>query len=204
MEKDISASFSSLKQRLLEVFPQLQQKIFSMFWSDKDADMVTIDSDEELAIALAEMPPPVFKIVIKVKAQENGRNGLGVTFVESANTPGVISERPGIRSSVECNLCNEFGHEVPPNMLNFGQPGNVIPKKLLKRIQKIQGKAAKQKFGPTNGFQDGNLVQPGLAPPPYFGFTGYGRGLFHGSVRGGFRGRQGLEGIHGGFNSTGT
>ena len=122
---------------------------------------------------------------------------VGVFVDEPGNTRGVTLEQPVAREDFPCNLCEEFGYGVPQNMLNFTQPGIIFPKKLLKRIQKIQGKATKQKFGPKNGILDGNPVQTGLAPPPYFGVTGYGRGLFHGSVRGGFRGRQGLEGIHG-------
>ena len=199
VEKNISASFSSLEQRIYKVFPKLQQKIFSVFWSDKDGDMVTIGSDEELAIALAEMPRPVYKIFIKVKKEEKNRNGLGVSFDEPGNTPRYILEQPGARNNSQCILCDQYGDEVPQNLLNFRQPEPeiVFPKKLLKQIQKIHGKAGKNKFDPKNGFQDTNLVQSGVEPPSYFGLAGYGRGLFHSSLRGGFRGQHGPEGIHG-------
>ena len=50
MEKNISTSFSSLEEILCEVFPHLYENMFSITWSDKDEDMVTIVSDEELSI----------------------------------------------------------------------------------------------------------------------------------------------------------
>ena len=50
------------------MFPQLKQKIFSVNWTDEDGDMVTIATDEELIIALTEMPGPVYKSIIDVKS----------------------------------------------------------------------------------------------------------------------------------------
>ena len=69
MEKTISTSFSSLQERLCEVFQDLDENMFSITWSDMDEDMVTITSDEELSIALEEMVGPVYKLVVMKKTR---------------------------------------------------------------------------------------------------------------------------------------
>ena len=53
------------------MFPQLNQKIFSVTWTDEDGDMVTIATDEELIIALTEMPGPVYKLKVDVKSDNS-------------------------------------------------------------------------------------------------------------------------------------
>ena len=70
VDKEVSTSFPYLQEKLCLVFPQLKQKIFSVTWTDEDGDMVTISTDEELIIALTEMPGPVYKLKIDVKSQK--------------------------------------------------------------------------------------------------------------------------------------
>merc|ERR1712189_33683 len=67
VDKDVSTSFTYLQEKLCAVFPQLKQKIFSVSWTDEDGDNVTIGMDEELIIALTEMPGPVYKLKVVVK-----------------------------------------------------------------------------------------------------------------------------------------
>ena len=66
VDKEVSTSFSNLKEKLCLVFPQLKQKIFSISWIDEDGDMVTISTDEELIIALTEMAGPVYKLSVNI------------------------------------------------------------------------------------------------------------------------------------------
>ena len=66
VDKNVSNIFNHLREKLLVAFPQLKQKTFSVTWTDEDGDMVTVASDEELIVALTEMPGPVYKIVVNV------------------------------------------------------------------------------------------------------------------------------------------
>merc|ERR1711892_349767 len=70
VDKDVSTSYTYLHEKLCAVFPQLKLKIFSVSWTDEDGDTVTIAMDEELIIALTEMPGPVYKLVVNVKSQK--------------------------------------------------------------------------------------------------------------------------------------
>ena len=200
MKRTVSSSFSSLKERLVEMFPQLGDVKYSIAWADSDGDMVAVDSDEELAIALTEMPPPVYKLVVKIKCQEKTRSGMEVTFEDSSLTPGVSLDQAVDGSRSPCMMCQDVREEETP----VGHQEVVFPKKLLKRIQKIHGKSSKQNFDPKNLMFGANFTQPGATHPPYFGFPGPGRGMFRGSIRGAFRGRQGLEALYGGFAGVGV
>merc|ERR1712212_986987 len=74
LDRDVSTSFTYLQEKLRAVFPQLMQKIFSISWTDEDNDSVTIGLDEELIIALTEMPGPLYKLVVSVKNQKIEEN----------------------------------------------------------------------------------------------------------------------------------
>ena len=65
--KAVSANLVAVKEKLVAVFPVLKERVFSVSWTDEDGDMITIDSDEELALAMAELPGPVYKLTATVK-----------------------------------------------------------------------------------------------------------------------------------------
>merc|ERR1712211_229931 len=48
--------------------PVLADKIFSVSWTDEDGDSITIDTYEELILALTELPGPVYKLTATVRA----------------------------------------------------------------------------------------------------------------------------------------
>merc|ERR1739838_554552 len=89
VDKNVITSFSYLQDKLCVVFPQLKQKIFSVSWTDEDGDKVTIATDEELIIALTEMPGPVYKLVANVKSQKARANVNKDSQQESQIHPGV-------------------------------------------------------------------------------------------------------------------
>ena len=76
MNKDVTTSFTYLTWKLRSVFStQLERGAFTVSWFDEDKDKVIISSDEELAIALNEMPGPLYKlnVQLKVLAPNEGR-----------------------------------------------------------------------------------------------------------------------------------
>merc|ERR1712098_259942 len=71
VEKDVSTSFTYLKEKLASMFPSLGPRAdFVVSWTDSDGDMVTIATDEELMIALTEMPGPLYRLHLKATGQK--------------------------------------------------------------------------------------------------------------------------------------
>merc|ERR1712047_68202 len=56
VEKEVSTSLVYIKEKLVSIFPVLADKIFSVSWTDEDGDSITIDTDEELILALTSSP----------------------------------------------------------------------------------------------------------------------------------------------------
>ena len=70
--QDCSTSYIYLKEKLRSLFGQeLGNSGIKITWKDQDDDIITIESDEELIIAMHEMKGPIYKFCIeslKVKA----------------------------------------------------------------------------------------------------------------------------------------
>ena len=62
-------SYKQLVARLEAIFPQLEAAVYRVSWTDKEGDAVTISTDEELGIALAEMTGPVYRLRVTVTGQ---------------------------------------------------------------------------------------------------------------------------------------
>ena len=71
MNKTDSQEFRILKEKLVNVYPLLKKKLINITWKDTDGDKVSIGSNEELMIALNEMPGPVFKLRVKLAKPED-------------------------------------------------------------------------------------------------------------------------------------
>ena len=59
VDKAVSTSLLYVREKLVSVFPSLAERVFSVSWTDEDGDTITIDTDEELILALTELPGPV-------------------------------------------------------------------------------------------------------------------------------------------------
>ena len=62
-------SYKQLVARLEAMFPQLEAAVYRVSWTDEEGDAVTISTDEELGIALAEMTGPVYRLRVTVTGQ---------------------------------------------------------------------------------------------------------------------------------------
>ena len=193
MKNSTFMSFSSLKERLHEVFPQLQQNLFSVSWQDTEGDMVTINSDEELEIALTELELP-YKLRIAMAKQTTQNNPV----VKSRNISLKTQEQSSEKNNSQCKLCNEFGEEGVQNFLKLGQPTIIYPRKLLKKIEKFYEKAAKKHICSQKCFAEIDISQQRSLPPPYVGIPSYGTGRFRGSVKNKPKGKKALGSYHGG------
>ena len=53
-----------IREKLFTIFPNLDGKRFDIFWDDYEGDRVSINTDDELQIALSELKGPAFVINI--------------------------------------------------------------------------------------------------------------------------------------------
>merc|ERR1712168_3581 len=99
------------------VFPQLKNLNFSISWTDEDGDNVTIGNDEELIIALTEMPGPLYKINVVVKKAEKHNAPVneavgGEAESEQAVHYGVTCDgcemNPIIGNRYKCVVCDDY------------------------------------------------------------------------------------------------
>jgi len=203
VDKDVSTSYSYLQEKLCLVFPQLKQKIFSISWTDEDGDMVTIATDEELIIALTEMPGPVYKLTVNIKSvkkaedtsDEASQIHLGVTCDACEKTP-IVGHR------YKCVVCDDFdlcgsceaaGRHPGHNMMRISNPEMAFPQRLFKRIHKMQERAEKRQSR-----QDKECGEGSSAPPSSCNYPRH--GLYQGH---GMRGMGGMRGMRGGFGGMG-
>merc|ERR1711963_507556 len=215
VDKDVSTSFTYLQEKLCAVFPQLKQKIFSVSWTDEDGDNVTIGMDEELIIALTEMPGPVYKLKVVVKNEEKNRNS-GNYQKESTEEKKLIhhgvtcdscEKTPIDGYRYKCVVCDDFdlcgnceaaGRHPGHNMMRIANPEMVFPQRLFKRIHKMQERVEKSRSRHEKDKEGSSgLPAGGHVPPPPFEFPGRGRGMFRGRGFGGMRGMGPLRGCSG-------
>merc|ERR1711915_1039401 len=215
VDKDVSTSFTYLQEKLYTVFPQLKQKIFSVSWTDEDGDNVTIGMDEELIIALTEMPGPVYKLKVVIKNEEKFVNSGNIqketteakSLIHHGITCDSCEKTPIEGYRYKCVVCDDFdlcgkceaaGRHPGHNMMRIANPEMVFPQRLFKRIHKMQERAEKSRSRHEKEQGDSSFPPAGgHVPPPPFGFPGRGRGMFRGRGFGGMRGMGPMRGCSG-------
>ena len=92
VDKEKSNSLEFLKEKLVTVFPQIKDNEIFITWRDNDGDMVTIENDEDLMIAKAEMQGHLYKINVIIKNENKKKEGKGTEEKKERKDehPGVI------------------------------------------------------------------------------------------------------------------
>ena len=67
-------SYKQLVARLEAMFPQLEAAVYRVSWTDEEGDAVTISTDEELGIALAEMSTHSGSLLLARRDRETMRS----------------------------------------------------------------------------------------------------------------------------------
>jgi len=205
VDKNVSTSFAYLEGKLNSVFPQLSRAVFSISWTDEDGDLVTIDTDEELIIALTEMCGPLYKLNVNVKGTK--KNEDSSPSQESQTHHGVTCDacekHPIEGYRYKCVVCDDYdlcssceaaGRHPGHNMMRITNPENVFPQRLFKRIHKLQERAEKGRSRQEKDNIGASAAgQSGHVPSPHCGFQGRGRGIFRGCGMHGHRGMGGMR-----------
>lgn len=70
IDKEDKPKLTNLLAKLLVVFPRLQNENFTINWHDNANNLVTINSDDDLSMALAIMVGPLFKLCILARGKQ--------------------------------------------------------------------------------------------------------------------------------------
>jgi len=70
IDKEDKPKLTNLLAKLLVVFPRLQNEDFTINWHDNANNLVTINSDDDLSMALAIMVGPLFKLCILARGKQ--------------------------------------------------------------------------------------------------------------------------------------
>ena len=211
VDKEVSTSLVYIKEKLVSIFPVLADKIFSVSWTDEDGDSITIDTDEELILALTELPGPVYKLTATVRAakkvEEPQEPGIGANMTHHGVTCDGCDKAPIVGFRYKCVVCDDYdlcaacekaGKHPGHNMMRISSPEVIWPQRLFKRIHKMQEKAeqrsrCRQEKQEKKEEAAGNATATGTGvPPPPPPFFGRGRGMFRGCGRGGMGGMGGI------------
>jgi len=182
---------------------------------------VTISNDEELIIALTEMPGPLYKLSLNLKgnkkptviaetseAEDKKAVHYGVTCDGCDMCPitGVRYKSLELDDYDLCSVCEAKGVHPGQNMIKITEPGYTFPQRLFKRMQVLQERAKnkeeraskkmEEKHEKTEEKDEKKEANKAEKAQPRFGPPGPLRGC-------GRRGRGGLFGpfgnLHGGM-----
>merc|ERR1712088_37495 len=209
VDKEVSTSLVYIKEKLVNVFPVLAERIFSVSWTDEDGDVITIDTDEELILALTELAGPVYKLTATVrgakKVEQPQEPGVGANVTHHGVTCDGCDKAPIVGFRYKCVVCDDYdlcgscekaGKHPGHNMMRISSPEVIWPQRLFKRIHKMQEKAeqrsrCRQEKQEKKEEVASNATGAGVPPPPP-PFFGRGRGMFRGCGRGGMGGMGGM------------
>jgi len=148
--QDCSTSYIYLKEKLRSLFGQeLEKSGFNITWKDQDDDIVTVDSDEELLIAMHEMKGPVYKFSImpsKVcpKNEQERPNKAGELH-HGVICDGCQGQVSGFRYKCMtcfdydlCETCESQGIHPDHNMIRIATPESACPGHFINRLNKMQ------------------------------------------------------------------
>ena len=104
---DVSSNFDYLKKKIAEIFPNLGQGNFVLYWKDSDGDNVNFSTDEELVEALGFVNDGLFRVYIKELPREANLDDDSKGQVH----PGVICdgcEGPVCGARYKCMVCPDY------------------------------------------------------------------------------------------------
>merc|ERR1712226_1280932 len=159
--QDCSSSLIYLKEKIRTTF-NLGRSNCKVSWKDEDSDDVTIETDEELLIALQELVGPVYKLqVVKTEDfipdhharngndnQENQKQDGEVHYGVSCD--GCDGPVQGFRYKCMvcpdydlCGLCEAKGLHPGHNMIRIASPESIWPRHFMNHLHKMNARAAR-------------------------------------------------------------
>ena len=218
VDKAISTRLILIREKLVSVFPILADRDFSISWKDAEGDNITVDSDNELILAMAELAGPVYKLTATVggtrkslQQEEDEADGASTTHTgvmcDSCDKAPIVGFRYKCVVCQDydlCATCNTAGRHPGHNMMRISGQQVVWTQRLFQRIHKMQEKAKQKSRNGKDKTGNGAGKAPGAggtAPSQQLfdfkfsqGPVGRGCGMFSGCGKGGMGGRGGRGG----------
>merc|ERR1712018_620974 len=156
--QDCSTSLIYLKEKIRTIF-NLGRSTCKVSWRDEDGDDVTIESDEELLIALQELNGPVYKLqVVKgsgllpevgqsqetSKTNNNkGEEHFGVTCDSCDGSINGFRYKCMVCPDYDlCGGCESKGIHPGHNMIRIASPESTWPRHFMNRLNRLSARAA--------------------------------------------------------------
>ncbi|XP_062856934.1 sequestosome-1 [Trichomycterus rosablanca] len=77
VDQGVTTSFEYLSRRVADVFSNLRNGCFQMYYKDEDGDMIAFSSDDELMMGLSLIKDDTFRIFIKEKKEDKHHGAQG-------------------------------------------------------------------------------------------------------------------------------
>lgn len=168
---DVSSNFSYLQKKVSEIYPNLKQGNFNLFWTDPEGDQIAFSTDEELVEALGFVEDGVFRIKIKEtnrQGTEEKKEGEGIRH------PGIVCdgcEGPVCGNRFKCVICPDYDLCEPCEKKGLHSEHD-----MMKITNPVQGPFCGPFGGPGGPFggPGGPFGGPGVpgphgfVPPPHF------------------------------------
>merc|ERR1712018_408411 len=156
--QDCSTSLIYLKEKIRTIF-NLGRSTCKVSWRDEDCDDVTIETDEELLIALQELNGPVYKLqVVKgfgllpevgqsqetSKTNNNkGEEHFGVTCDSCDGSINGFRYKCMVCPDYDlCGSCESKGIHPGHNMIRIASPESTWPRHFMNRLNRLSARAA--------------------------------------------------------------
>jgi len=169
VEEGVSTSWLPLLQKLASVFDLdlgPRNKALQLTWTDSDGDDITINSDEELIIALTEMEGPLYRLNLERRPGRSDikKDKCGNTVGEEH--PGVTCDgcdKPVVGFRYKCLECADYdlcgscetkGRHSDHNMMRISGPQKAWPSHFMKRLGKMHERITKRMATRENGAGD--------------------------------------------------
>jgi len=152
--QDCSTSYVYLKEKLRSVFGQeIVNSGFDISWQDNEEDIVTIESDEELLIAMNELEGPVYKFNLvpsKASATESNNHPTAGELHPGIICDGCQGQVSGFRYKCMtcidydlCKTCEVQGIHSSHNMMRISTPEPIWPGININSLRNMQNRASK-------------------------------------------------------------
>jgi sequestosome 1 len=106
LNEDRASRFSDLQQKIISIFPALGEREPVVSWLDDEGDEVRMANNEELKLALATMPGPVFKLRVRQGGKTEGEQQQAGEL-----HPGIVCDGcdgPVLGPRYKCLACPDF------------------------------------------------------------------------------------------------
>merc|ERR1719367_2452262 len=193
--QDCSTSMVYLKEKLRSLFGKQLENGMKITWRDEDGDDVSIESDEELVIALHEMKGPLYKLSVMACHQDEplktGAHKDHVQAVGAEVHPGVMCDAcdgPVVGHRYKCLKCLDFdlcgkceakGFHPGHNMMRIATPETVWPRHFFNRLNKMQNRASKINEAKNEASKNAEGSDNEKNSDNAGGASGWGRGRGH-------------------------